>query len=98
MKKFKILIPVYNDWQSLSALLKNIDNEIEYLSHKISIIVVDDASTFDRKIDIQNLSNIESIKIVSMKCLSGSIVATNILKWCIIESKIVVYLSEIILT
>ncbi len=67
MKKFKILIPVYNDWQSLSALLKNIDNEIEYLSHKISIIVVDDASTFDRKIDIQNLSNIESIKIVSMK-------------------------------
>ena len=27
MKKFKILIPVYNDWQSLFKLLNNIDNE-----------------------------------------------------------------------
>ena len=28
MKKFKILIPVYNDWQSLFKLLNNIDNNI----------------------------------------------------------------------
>ena len=25
MKKFKILIPVYNDWESLTKLLKEID-------------------------------------------------------------------------
>ena len=67
MKKFKILIPVYNDWQSLSKLLNNIDSEIENINHQISIIVVDDASTFDRQLEIENLSNISSIKILIMK-------------------------------
>ena len=67
MKKFKILIPVFNDWQSLSKLLNNIDNEIKYITHEISLIIVDDASTFDRQLDIENLSNIISIKILSMK-------------------------------
>ena len=67
MKKFKILIPVYNDWQSLSKLLYNIDNEIKNLNHEISMIIVDDASTFDRQLDIDDLSNIYSIKILSMK-------------------------------
>ena len=67
MKKFKILIPVFNDWQSLSKLLNNIDNEIKYITHEISVIIVDDASTFDRQLDIGNLSNIIAIKILSMK-------------------------------
>ena len=67
MKKFKILIPVYNDWQSLSKLLCNIDNKIENLTHNISIVIIDDASTFDRQLEIENLSNINSIKILSMK-------------------------------
>ena len=71
MKKFKILIPVYNDWQSLSKLLININKEIENLTHKISIIIIDDASTFDRQLEIENLSNINSIKIISMKENSG---------------------------
>ena len=67
MKKFKILIPVYNDWQSLSKLLNNIDNEIKYITHEITVIIVDDASTFDRQLQIENLSNIIAIKILSMK-------------------------------
>ena len=67
MKKFKILIPVFNDWQSLSKLLNNIDNEIKYITHEITVIIVDDASTFDRQLQIENLSNIIAIKILSMK-------------------------------
>ena len=67
MKSFKILIPVYNDWQSVSKLLNNIDNEIKNLNHKFSIIIIDDASTFDRQLEIENLSNINSIKILSMR-------------------------------
>ncbi len=67
MKKFKILIPVYNDWQSLTKLLNNIDNEIKDINHEISIIVVDDASTFDQHLDLVDLSNIYSVKVLSMK-------------------------------
>ena len=67
MNKFKILIPAYNDWQSLSKLLNNIDNEIKNTDHEISIIIVDDASNFDRQLDLNNLSNINSIKVLTMQ-------------------------------
>ena len=67
MKKIKILIPAYNDWQSLSKLLNNIDNEIKNIDHEISIIIVDDASNFDRQLDLNNLSNINSIKVLTMQ-------------------------------
>ena len=65
--KIKILIPVFNDWQSLSRLMTNIDNEIQNINHEISIIIVDDASTFDRQLEIEDLSNINSVKILVMK-------------------------------
>ena len=65
--KIKILIPVFNDWQSLSKLMNNIDNEIQNINYEISIIIVDDASTFDRQLETENLSNINSIKILVMK-------------------------------
>ena len=65
--KIKILIPVFNDWQSLSKLMNNIDNEIQNINHEISIIIVDDASTFDRQLETENLLNINSIKILVMK-------------------------------
>ena len=65
--KIKLLIPVFNDWQSLSKLMNNINNEIQNINHEISIIIVDDASTFDRQLETENLSNINSIKILVMK-------------------------------
>jgi hypothetical protein len=58
---------VYNDWKSLSKLLINIDENIKNINHDISIIIIDDASTFDRQLEIDNLSNITSVKILSMK-------------------------------
>ncbi len=66
MKKIKILIPVFNDWQSLSKLLNNINNNIENINHEISVMIIDDASTFDRQLDLDNLSNISTIKVLSM--------------------------------
>jgi hypothetical protein len=60
--KIRILIPVFNDWQSLSKLLINIDSEIQNINHEISVILVDDASTFDRQLEIENLLNINSVK------------------------------------
>ena len=65
--KIKILIPVFNDWQSLSKLLNNINNEVQNIDHEISIIIVDDASTFDRQLETKNLSNVNSVKILVMK-------------------------------
>ena len=45
MKKYIILIPIYNDKESLTKLIDNINSEIKDLNSKISIIVINDASS-----------------------------------------------------
>ena len=69
--KFKILIPVYNDWQSVLKLLDNINSNIESLDHEISIIIVNDASNHDRPIYEKDLENVHSVKILNMKINQG---------------------------
>ena len=69
--KFKILIPVYNDWQSVFKLLDNINFNIKSLDHEISILIINDASNHDRPIEEKILDNIHSIKILNMKVNQG---------------------------
>jgi len=65
--KIKILIPIYNDWQSAFELLKNINNEIANLEHEFSIVMINDAST-EPQPELQiNLDKINSIKLITMK-------------------------------
>ena len=45
MKKYVILIPIYNDRESLNKLIENINSEIEGINSEISIIVINDASS-----------------------------------------------------
>ena len=65
--KIKILIPVYNDWQSAFKLLENINSEVSDLGHEFSVIIVNDASTESRPEFSNNLDNLNSIKIINMK-------------------------------
>jgi len=69
--KFKILIPVYNDWQSVSELLDNIDHNLSGIDHEISVIIVNDASNHDRKEEDKTFENIHSIKILNMRMNQG---------------------------
>ena len=69
--KIKILVPIYNDWQSASKLLDEIDSNISDLDHEISVIIVNDASTHDRQADQMDFKNIHSIKILNMKINQG---------------------------
>jgi len=67
MKKFIILIPVFNDWESLIKLLNEINNVIRNIpKYEFSCIIVNDSSNVqDSK--IVKPSNIKSIKIINMK-------------------------------
>ncbi len=65
--KIKILIPVYNDWQSAFKLLENINYEISNLGHEFSVIIVNDVSTESRPELSNSLDNLNSIKIINMK-------------------------------
>ena len=65
--KIKILIPNYNDWQSVFKLLENINSEVSNLGHEFSVIIVNDASTESKPQLLENLNNLNSIKIINMK-------------------------------
>ena len=67
MKKIKILIPVFNDWNSVFQLVDNIDKEISNLGFEFSIIIVNDGSTQKKPSKDFNLKNISSIKIINMQ-------------------------------
>jgi len=69
--KIKILIPVYNDWQSVSELLDNIDLSLANVEHEISVLVMNDASNHDRVDNDKTFENIISIKILNMKKNQG---------------------------
>ena len=65
--KIVILIPVFNDWQSVYKLLENINSEVSSLGHEFSVIIVNDASTEANPGLSNNLDNLSSIKIINMK-------------------------------
>jgi len=67
MSKIKVLIPVYNDWQSVFKLLENINIQVSKLNDEFSVIIVNDASTESRPEFSADLKNLKSIQIMNMK-------------------------------
>ena len=67
MKKITILIPVYNDWQSVSKLLDEININVKGLDFEFSIIVINDASTETQSLAAENLENLKSVRVMNMK-------------------------------
>ena len=67
MKKYTILIPIYNDRESLTKLIDNINQELKGLNAEVSILVINDASSQQIIDTYPNLENIHSIEIINMK-------------------------------
>ena len=65
--KYILLIPIYNDRESLKILINNINNELKDLNHEISIVVINDASSTQIIDNYLNTENISSLEIVNMK-------------------------------
>ena len=71
MKKFIILIPVYNDWKPVSKLLKEIDLQIVDWESEVSVLIINDASTEVKSDMDSNFKKIKSVKILNMKKNQG---------------------------
>ncbi len=67
MKKYTILIPIYNDRESLTKLIENINEELNSVNAEVSILVINDASSQQIVDTYPNLENIHSFEIVNMK-------------------------------
>ena len=66
-----ILIPIYNDRESLTKLIENINLEVKSLNSEISITIINDASTQQILDDYVNIEYIKSIQIINMKKNTG---------------------------
>ena len=66
MKKFLIIIPIYNDWDSVHELVVRINNEIKPVNHKISIIIINDSSNQKNNFKLIPANNIQSVKILNL--------------------------------
>ena len=64
--KIIILVPIYNDWQSASKLLEEINSNISGLECQFSVIIVNDASSEQQSINALNIENLQSVKIINM--------------------------------
>ena len=69
--KIKILIPIFNDFESVSKLLMDINSTLSNLNADFSVILVNDASTEKNNIDVSNTDKINSIKIINIKNNQG---------------------------
>ena len=65
--KYVILIPIYNDRESLKLLIKNINSESKDLNVEISVVVINDASSQQIIDNYTNIENIQSVEIINMK-------------------------------
>jgi glycosyltransferase involved in cell wall biosynthesis len=67
MKKIIILIPVFNDWESLKRLINEINENIkDYKNINFECIIVNDSSTVDQP-QLKKPKNIKSLQILNMK-------------------------------
>ena len=71
MKKYIILIPVYNDWQSMFKLLKEIDFQVSKWNADVSILIMNDGSTEARPTNEFILKNLKLIRIINIKKNQG---------------------------
>ena len=67
MNKITILIPVYNDWQSVFELIKDINSQVSTLSDEFSVIIINDASIENRPEFSPDLNNLKFVQIINMK-------------------------------
>ena len=71
MSKITILIPIYNDWQSVFKLIKDINSQVSSLSDEFSVIIINDASIENRPEFSTDLNNLKSVQIINMKQNKG---------------------------
>jgi len=72
MNNFIILTPTFNDWRSLNKLLLEIDKNILGLKGSFKVLIINDASTLEPKLNLRNIKHLRKIHIITLKKNSGS--------------------------
>src|SRR4051794_25209430 len=72
-RKVSILIPLFNDWESLAILLPRLDSAIGSVRMCGGIFVIDDASTIALPDSLRNetYKSLSSVAVVHLRCNIG---------------------------
>jgi hypothetical protein len=67
MKALTVLIPVYNDWESLQTLLEKLEQVAAGRNLSMHVVIVDDSSTLPRpQWDLKNYRHVASLQVVNL--------------------------------
>ena len=72
MNNFIILTPTFNDWRSLSKLLLKIDKNIRGIKGNFRVLIINDASTLEPKLNLRSIKRLRKIHIITLKKNLGS--------------------------
>jgi len=72
MKELTFLIPVYNDWENLQILLEKIDLQVQELDYQFDVIILNDFSSLNHNINVENFKKIKHLKIINFNKNVGS--------------------------
>jgi glycosyltransferase involved in cell wall biosynthesis len=72
--KLAIIIPLFNDWESLNKLIPKIDHALKHEALQTELIIVNDASIEESTVDVEHFKNLEKITkidIIHLNCNMG---------------------------
>jgi polyisoprenyl-phosphate glycosyltransferase len=73
IKSLYAVIPIFNDWESFLALLKDIDHVCSTLDCETSVMAVDDGSTEDAPTSLNDISSFPSLREIKIVKLATNV-------------------------
>jgi len=73
IKNLHVVVPIFNDWVSFLALLKDIDHVSSTLDCAVSVIAVDDGSTEETPASINDISSFPSLREIKVVKLATNV-------------------------
>ena len=67
MNNFTIILPVYNDWKSLNALLNKIENSLKKIKNTFKILLINDNSTEKNIFKLNKNKRFKSVEILNLE-------------------------------
>ena len=67
MIKYVILIPCFNDWESLNILIPKIDQALKNTNENVDVLIVNDGSTKKNNLIFTNISHLKKVEVINLR-------------------------------
>ena len=67
MMHITLILPIYNDWQSLKILLKQIEIVVKETKYKFSVLLINDNSSLENNDQLNQNHFFKEVRIINLK-------------------------------